>query len=251
MAPVPYCKVCHDSGKDESIYTSHFIRENRDPNSKIVCPTLLSLECRYCSKPGHTVKYCKELKKKNQQKEKEEKEEKITHVVPKKCIPLQNMFAVLDCDDEDETHDLPPLVPYDLPPLVPYDLPPLVPYDLPPLVPYDLPPLVPYEMCQFAPIAPTLTFDDMPPLAPIAPTPPNTPTPVSVMSYKNIIQITREQLIKEEQEKWKMEERKEEEKKRRELAKKLEENRRIVEAYNNRPKEVFRKLNWADSDEDE
>jgi hypothetical protein len=203
-----------------------------------VCPTLLSLECRYCSKPGHTVKYCKELKKKNQQKE---KEEKITHVVPKKCIPLQNIFTLLDCDDEDETHDLPPLVPYDLPPLIPYDL--------PPLIPYDLPPLVPYEMFQFAPIAPTLTFDDMPPLVPIAP--PNTPTPVSVMSYKNIIQITREQLLKEEQEKWKMEERKEEEKKRRELAKKLEENRRIVEAYNNRPKQVFRKLNWADSDEDE
>jgi len=224
MAPVPYCKVCHDSGKDESIYTSHFIRENRDPNSKIVCPTLLSLECRYCSKPGHTVKYCKELKKKNEQKEKD----KTPHVLPKKCIPVeiaQNMFAVLDCDDEDE--------------------------DLPDLVPYDLPPLVPYDMFQFAPIAPTLALDDMPPLVPIAPTPVIAPTTVSVMSYKNIIQITREQLLKEEEEKWKMEERKEEEKKRRELAKKLEENRKIVEAYKNKPKEVFRKLIWADSDEDE
>ena len=51
-----YCKVCHDAGRSETEYTSHFIRENRDPLSKVVCPTLLSLECRYCSRKGHTVK---------------------------------------------------------------------------------------------------------------------------------------------------------------------------------------------------
>jgi hypothetical protein len=53
-----FCKVCLDSGKPESIYKSHFIRETKDPNSRVVCPTLLSLECRYCFKKGHTVKYC-------------------------------------------------------------------------------------------------------------------------------------------------------------------------------------------------
>jgi hypothetical protein len=60
---VKYCKVCHDAGKSEAEYKSHFIRENREPNSKVVCPTLLSLECRYCSNKGHTVKYCKMLEK--------------------------------------------------------------------------------------------------------------------------------------------------------------------------------------------
>ena len=60
-----YCKVCHDSGKSEAVYTSHFIRESVDPNSKVLCPTLLALECRFCFCKGHTVKYCSALKKRN------------------------------------------------------------------------------------------------------------------------------------------------------------------------------------------
>ena len=62
-APTKYCKVCHDAGKSESEYRSHFIRETRDPNSKILCPTLLAMECRHCFKKGHTVKYCPTIKK--------------------------------------------------------------------------------------------------------------------------------------------------------------------------------------------
>jgi hypothetical protein len=57
-----YCKICYDTGKPSSEYLSHFIRENKDPNSKIVCPTLLNLKCNYCFKNGHTVKYCPILK---------------------------------------------------------------------------------------------------------------------------------------------------------------------------------------------
>jgi len=72
----PYCKVCHDAGKEESVYLSHFIRESKTPGAKVVCPTLLAQECRYCFKTGHTVKYCKEIKraqmKKNQQVRKEQ-----------------------------------------------------------------------------------------------------------------------------------------------------------------------------------
>ena len=59
-----HCKVCQDAGKTESEYSSHFTRESRDPNSRVVCPTLLALNCKYCFKKGNTVKYCKELKKK-------------------------------------------------------------------------------------------------------------------------------------------------------------------------------------------
>lgn len=58
----PFCKVCADAGKTD---TAHFPRKTADPNSEVVCPTLLSLECRYCFKNGHTVKYCTVLKERN------------------------------------------------------------------------------------------------------------------------------------------------------------------------------------------
>ena len=51
----PYCKVCHDSGKSEKEYTSHWVK---DLSGKVICPTLLSLECRCCYQLGHTVKFC-------------------------------------------------------------------------------------------------------------------------------------------------------------------------------------------------
>jgi len=58
----PFCKVCADAGKSD---TAHFPRKTPDPNSEVVCPTLLALECRYCFKNGHTVKYCVVLKERN------------------------------------------------------------------------------------------------------------------------------------------------------------------------------------------
>ena len=51
----PYCKVCHDVGKPESDYTSHWVR---DHTGKTICPTLLNTECRYCHRFGHTAKFC-------------------------------------------------------------------------------------------------------------------------------------------------------------------------------------------------
>jgi hypothetical protein len=58
----PFCKVCADAGKTD---TAHYVRLNPDPKSPVVCPTLLALECRYCFKFGHTVKYCAVAKKNN------------------------------------------------------------------------------------------------------------------------------------------------------------------------------------------
>ena len=57
----PFCKICFDTGKLEQIYNSHFVRETRDPNSRIICPTLLAMECRYCFLKGHTVSKCPKL----------------------------------------------------------------------------------------------------------------------------------------------------------------------------------------------
>ena len=100
-----YCKVCHDAGKSETEYTSHFIRENRDPLSKVVCPTLLSLDCRYCSKKGHTVKYCKILEKDKIAEARQSKSITNTKTKPKseeKYKQPNNMFSNLESDSEDE-----------------------------------------------------------------------------------------------------------------------------------------------------
>lgn len=61
------CKVCKDAGKPESEYSNHFVK---DREGKVVCPTLLSLQCRYCQKPGHTVSHCPTLQAKSKADEK-------------------------------------------------------------------------------------------------------------------------------------------------------------------------------------
>ena len=103
-----YCKVCHDAGKSEAEYRSHFTRESPDPKSKVLCPTLLALECRYCFKNGHTVKYCSVLKENEKKKKNEEfsarrVEKAKADVKPKgKSNTNHNAFACLDSDSEED-----------------------------------------------------------------------------------------------------------------------------------------------------
>ena len=54
-----YCKICYDSDKPESEYTSHCVKGR---NGKVECPTLLKVKCRLCDQFGHTVKYCPDTK---------------------------------------------------------------------------------------------------------------------------------------------------------------------------------------------
>ena len=61
MAVKPYCKVCHDAGKSEKEYTSHYVKSAPGPEGKVVCPTLLSQSCGYCGSSGHTPKFCQVL----------------------------------------------------------------------------------------------------------------------------------------------------------------------------------------------
>jgi Nanos RNA binding domain len=65
----PYCKVCHDAGKPEREYTSHCVKtyDLKIGAMKVTCPTLLALECRYCGKNGHTVKFCQVLEETKKQ----------------------------------------------------------------------------------------------------------------------------------------------------------------------------------------
>lgn len=93
-----YCKVCHDSGKDEKTYTSHYVRETPDPSSRVVCPTLLSMECKYCYKKGHTVKFCKVIKNRSRQPNKSPKPLPVEDT--KKPVS-NNMYSLLESDDED------------------------------------------------------------------------------------------------------------------------------------------------------
>jgi hypothetical protein len=68
--------MCKKHGKSEAEYTSHFMRESRDENSRPLCPILLDMKCNrcgaaghiaarcpdkvcvFCNKNGHTVSYC-------------------------------------------------------------------------------------------------------------------------------------------------------------------------------------------------
>lgn len=105
----PYCKVCHDAGKPESEYTSHWVK---DLTGKTSCPTLLNTECRYCYKVGHTAKFCNVLAKNNKEKEKAERRQSgaglgsqavATKPVPAVQKKQQNVFSGLcDSDSEEE-----------------------------------------------------------------------------------------------------------------------------------------------------
>ena len=103
-AKKPYCKVCHDAGKSEKEYTNHWVK---DLSGKTTCPTLLSIECRYCSKPGHTIKFCEILAKNNKEKEKTERRQKNPKIVTQKQVENKkpaNGFSAL-CDDVDSDEE--------------------------------------------------------------------------------------------------------------------------------------------------
>jgi hypothetical protein len=96
------CKVCMDANKPKSVYTSHRVKQN----GVVVCPTLLSQECKYCHKKGHTVKFCSALEKENERKKKQladgsaddnKKKQKVEFKDP---ISAVNRFKVLGEEEE-------------------------------------------------------------------------------------------------------------------------------------------------------
>lgn len=101
-----FCNVCFDAGKTESEYTSHYVRASRDAGAKVVCPTLLALECKYCFHTGHTVKYCGVLKNQAKVKKIQERESKQVVLVAAetKKKESKNTFQAL-CDSSDEEEE--------------------------------------------------------------------------------------------------------------------------------------------------
>ena len=95
-----FCKVCQDAGKSLAEYTSHNVRETKSPSSRVTCPTLLSQECRFCYNKGHTLKFCPQIKKK-------ENEAAAPASVTKPAIKQAfkaptNVFAMLSNSDSEE-----------------------------------------------------------------------------------------------------------------------------------------------------
>ena len=99
-AKKPYCKVCHDAGKE---YNNHWVK---DLNGNTTCPTLLNTECRYCYKLGHTAKFCDVLTKNKKEKERAERRaDYAPKDKPKDSKkPVKNTFDALqeDSDVEEE-----------------------------------------------------------------------------------------------------------------------------------------------------
>lgn len=105
----PYCKVCHDAGKPESEYSNHWVRSLPDRSGKttVTCPTLLSNECRYCYKLGHTAKFCPVIEKNKKDQDKAERiaarkeEEAQKKVKIENSTPAKRGFAALQEDSSD------------------------------------------------------------------------------------------------------------------------------------------------------
>ena len=105
---MPFCRFCFDNKIDGP--HNHFLRESKDPSSRVMCPLLLNTQCLKCNKKGHTANYCRVkakpsevkmtkeydedgfmiIKSKNQKSNKEEKE----------YMENKNNFAIL-CEDID------------------------------------------------------------------------------------------------------------------------------------------------------
>ena len=115
VAKKPFCKVCHDAGKTESEYTSHFVRSRPDMNgnTKVTCPILAATECRYCYELGHTTKFCPVLEENNKRSKKEKsvsiqyqkaEQRAYSRPIPEPVVEKKysGAFAALGDDSEEE-----------------------------------------------------------------------------------------------------------------------------------------------------
>lgn len=108
----PYCKVCHDAGKPESEYTSHWVRSLPDRTGKttVTCPTLLSTECRYCYKQGHTAKFCPVIAQNKKDRERSERQAARQEEVQKKekiekIKPARGFAALMEDSSDSEVEE--------------------------------------------------------------------------------------------------------------------------------------------------
>lgn len=104
------CKVCKDAGKPESEYLTHFVK---DREGNVICPTLLSLNCKYCQKPGHTISHCPTLQAKNKANEKAKRKAEFS--TKKDAVKMDTNkktqskfgFELLDQEEEEMSEEIP------------------------------------------------------------------------------------------------------------------------------------------------
>ena len=105
---MPFCRFCFDNKIDGP--HNHYLRESKDPSSRVTCPLLLNTNCLKCNKKGHTSKYCRVKEIPNKIKIEKEYDEdgfmiiksrnQKTNKQEREYMENKNNFAIL-CEDID------------------------------------------------------------------------------------------------------------------------------------------------------
>lgn len=67
---IPKCVSCEKAGLTGKAL-EHFTRKTADPNSEIICPTILAFKCGYCGNAGHSRGFCQAFKDNQAREERE------------------------------------------------------------------------------------------------------------------------------------------------------------------------------------
>ena len=182
-----FCKVCQDAGKSLAEFTSHNVRESKDPNARVTCPKLLSQECRFCFKAGHTIKFCNQIKKqevKDSIARNRPAQEKRPAEKPK---APSNVFQLLSDGEEDGE------IIYEKPIAKGLTIAPGLQLPIAPGLQFPVAPGLQFPIAQGLPIAPGLSQEISWPSLNEAPEPNARP----VLSYKKIIEQVNEIQVNE------------------------------------------------------
>lgn len=110
---MPFCRFCFDNKIDGP--HNHFLRESKDPSSRVTCPLLLNTQCMKCNKKGHTENYCKVKAKTNEVNMTKEYDEDGFMIIKSRnqkttkeaneYMENKNNFAIL-CEDIDNNEKI-------------------------------------------------------------------------------------------------------------------------------------------------